>query len=75
MEEDDILQWLLGHLEDDEIEDVDEDTLERMVKEGKTLAVLFCRFLNVKKCCKHQKIQELFFYAFLFSRDENLQVL
>lgn len=44
MEEDDILQWLLGHLEDDEIEDVDEDTLERMVKEGKTLAVLFCRF-------------------------------
>lgn len=47
MEEDDILQWLLGHLEDDEIEDVDEDTLERMVKEGKTMAVLFCNFLKL----------------------------
>lgn len=42
MDEDEILQWLLSHLENDEIEDVDEDTLERMVKEGKTLAVLFC---------------------------------
>lgn len=44
MDEDEILHWLLSHLENDEIEDIDEDTLERMVKEGRTMAVLFCRF-------------------------------
>jgi hypothetical protein len=43
MDEDEILHWLLSHLENDEIEDVDEDTLERMVKEGRTMAVLFCK--------------------------------
>lgn len=42
MDEDEILHWLLNHLENDEIEDIDEDTLERMVKEGRTMAVLFC---------------------------------
>ncbi|KAG5678994.1 hypothetical protein PVAND_008603 [Polypedilum vanderplanki] len=41
MDEDEILQWLLSHLENDEIEDVDEETLEKMVKEGRTMAVLF----------------------------------
>lgn len=43
MDEDEILHWLLSHLENDEIEDIDEDTLERMVKEGRTMAVLFCK--------------------------------
>ena len=43
MDEDEILHWLLSHLENDEIEDVDEETLERMVKEGRTMAVLFCK--------------------------------
>lgn len=44
MDEDEILHWLLGHLENEEIEDIDEDTLDRMVKEGRTMAVLFCKF-------------------------------
>lgn len=44
MDEDEILHWLLSHLENDEIEDIDEDTLDRMVKEGRTMAVLFCKF-------------------------------
>lgn len=47
MDEDEILHWLLGHLENDEIEDIDEDTLERMVKEGRTMAVLFCKRFQV----------------------------
>lgn len=46
MDEDEILHWLLGHLENDEIEDIDEDTLDRMVKEGRTMAVLFCKLLS-----------------------------
>lgn len=43
MDEDEILHWLLGHLEHDEIENIDEEALDRMVKEGKTMAVLFCK--------------------------------
>lgn len=45
MDEDEILHWLLSHLENEEIEDIDEDTLDRMVKEGRTMAVLFCKTL------------------------------
>lgn len=48
MDEDEILHWLLSHLENDEIEDIDEDTLERMVKEGRTMAVLFCKFQSIQ---------------------------
>jgi hypothetical protein len=47
MDEDEILHWLLSHLENDEIEDIDEDALERMVKEGRTMAVLFCESLKL----------------------------
>lgn len=43
MNEDEILQWLLSQLEKDEIEDVTDEMLDRLVKEGKTLAVLFCK--------------------------------
>ncbi|XP_051174999.1 uncharacterized protein LOC127290468 isoform X2 [Leptopilina boulardi] len=39
--EDEILEWLLSQLEKDEIEDVTDEMLDRLVKEGKTLAVLF----------------------------------
>ncbi|XP_048512846.1 uncharacterized protein LOC105690380 isoform X4 [Athalia rosae] len=39
--EDEILEWLLAQLEKDEIEDVTDEMLDRLVKEGKTLAVLF----------------------------------
>lgn len=42
--EDEILQWLLAQLERDEIEDVTDEMLDRLVKEGKTLAVLFCKW-------------------------------
>jgi hypothetical protein len=41
MDEDEILHWLLSEVEKDEIEDVTEEMLEKMVKEGKTMAVLF----------------------------------
>lgn len=41
--EDEILQWLLEQLEKDEIEDVTDEMLDRLIKEGKTLAVLFCK--------------------------------
>lgn len=41
--EDEILEWLVNQLEKDEIEDVTDEMLDKMVKEGKTLAVLFCK--------------------------------
>lgn len=52
-DEDEILHWLLGQLESDEIEDVTDEMLDKLVKEGKTIAVLFCKlnqFLLSLKC-------------------------
>lgn len=43
--EDEILEWLLSQLEKDEIEDVTDEMLDRLIKDGKTLAVLFCKSL------------------------------
>ncbi|KAI5646564.1 thioredoxin-like domain-containing protein [Phthorimaea operculella] len=39
--EDEILEWLVGQLEKDEIEDVTDEMLDRLIKDGKTVAVLF----------------------------------
>lgn len=44
-DEEQILHWLVEQLEKDEIEDVTDEMLDRMVKEGRTIAVLFCKFL------------------------------
>lgn len=40
--EDELLEWLVEQLEKDEIEDVTDEMLDRLIKEGKTIAVLFC---------------------------------
>ncbi|XP_058832627.1 uncharacterized protein LOC131690704 isoform X6 [Topomyia yanbarensis] len=40
-DEDEILKWLLSQLEKDEIEDVTDEMLDKLVKEGKSVAVLF----------------------------------
>ncbi|XP_028171996.1 uncharacterized protein LOC114361215 isoform X1 [Ostrinia furnacalis] len=39
--EEEILEWLVDQLEKDEIEDVTDEMLDRLVKDGKTVAVLF----------------------------------
>ncbi|XP_049785765.1 uncharacterized protein LOC126188248 isoform X2 [Schistocerca cancellata] len=39
--EDEILEWLVDQLEKDEIEDVTDEMLDRLIKDGKTVAVLF----------------------------------
>ncbi|KAL5288605.1 hypothetical protein ACFFRR_009067 [Megaselia abdita] len=41
MDEEQILHWLVGQLEKDEIEDVTDEMLDKMVKEGRVMAVLF----------------------------------
>ncbi|XP_061397424.1 uncharacterized protein LOC133333100 isoform X6 [Musca vetustissima] len=41
MDEEEILHWLVSQLEHDEIEDVTDEMLDKMVKEGRVLAVLF----------------------------------
>ncbi|GAB0094572.1 Kynurenine 3-monooxygenase [Sergentomyia squamirostris] len=40
-DEGEILKWLLSRLEEDEIEDVTDEMLDSLIKEGKHLAVLF----------------------------------
>lgn len=42
--EDEILEWLVGQLEKDEIEDVTDEMLDKLIKDGKTIAVLFCKY-------------------------------
>ncbi|XP_061710950.1 uncharacterized protein LOC133520506 isoform X10 [Cydia pomonella] len=39
--EEEILEWLIGQLEKDEIEDVTDEMLDKLIKDGKTIAVLF----------------------------------
>ncbi|XP_076389661.1 hulk isoform X3 [Megachile rotundata] len=39
--EEEILEWLLSQLEKDEIEDITDEMLDKLIKDGKTLAVLF----------------------------------
>ncbi|KAL1464793.1 hypothetical protein WDU94_004408 [Cyamophila willieti] len=39
--EDEFLEWLVDQLQKDEIEDVTDEMLDRLIKEGKTMAVLF----------------------------------
>lgn len=41
--EEEILEWLVSQLEKDEIEDITDEMLDRLIKDGKTLAVLFCK--------------------------------
>lgn len=43
-DEEEILQWLLSQLEKDEIEDVTDEMLDKLIKEGKSVAVLFCKW-------------------------------
>lgn len=42
--EEEILEWLVDQLEKDEIEDVTDEMLDRLIKDGKTVAVLFCKY-------------------------------
>lgn len=44
--EDEILEWLVDQLEKDEIEDVTDEMLDRLIKDGKTVAVLFCEYIS-----------------------------
>lgn len=47
--EDEVLEWLVSQLEKDEIEDVTDEMLDRLIKEGKTVAVLFCKYHKSNK--------------------------
>lgn len=42
--EEEILHWLVEQLEKDEIEDVTDEMLDKLIKDGKTIAVLFCEY-------------------------------
>lgn len=41
--EEDFLEWLVEQLEKDEIEDVTDEMLDKLINEGKNIAVLFCK--------------------------------
>ena len=41
-DEDEVLAWLIHQLESDEIEDVTDEMLDKLIKEESHVAVLFC---------------------------------
>lgn len=43
-EEEEFLEWLVQQLEKDEIEDVTDEMLDKLIKDSKFLAVLFCTY-------------------------------
>jgi hypothetical protein len=43
--EDALLHWLIDQLQKDEIEDITNEMMDRLIKEGKNIAVLFCMYL------------------------------
>lgn len=45
-DEEEILKWLLSQLENDEIEDVTDEMLDKLIKEGNEMLVLFCEFAS-----------------------------
>lgn len=42
--EDALLQWLIDQLQKDEIEDITNEMMDRLIKEGKNIAVFFCMY-------------------------------
>lgn len=66
MDEDEILHWLLSQLEKDEIEDVTEEMLDKLVKEGRTMAVLFCKLGLIPN-----PVESLLTTFFFFTDDNN----
>jgi len=44
-DEDALLRWLVDQLQKDEIEDITNEMMDRLIKEGKNIAVLFCMYL------------------------------
>lgn len=47
--EDALLHWLIDQLQKDEIEDITNEMMDRLIKEGKNIAVLFCMYLALIK--------------------------
>lgn len=45
-QEEDFLEWLVEQLEKDEIEDVTDEMLDKLINEGKNIAVLFCKYIQ-----------------------------
>lgn len=44
--EDEVLKWLTHQAESDEIEDVTDEMLDKLIAEKKHLAVLFCELVS-----------------------------
>lgn len=47
-DEDALLHWLIDQLQKDEIEDITNEMMDRLIKEGKNIAVLFCMYLTIE---------------------------
>lgn len=58
MKEEEVLQWLIDQLANDEIEDINENTLDSLIQNNAYVAVFFCKFYkfpNLKCNCMLKK--------------------
>lgn len=67
MDEEQILHWLVSQLEKDQIEDITDEVLDKWVKEGKAMAVLFCKIISLLSNSKYF----IFVFCFLLLSDDN----
>lgn len=65
--EEEFLEWLVQQLEKDEIEDVTDEMLDKLIKTSKFLAVLFCKYEILKYICIYKIKQMCINYCSKFS--------
>ena len=45
LNEEEVLAWLIEQLHTDEIEDINDEMLDKLIREANHLAVLFCKYI------------------------------
>ena len=65
--EEEVLAWLIEQLHSDEIEDITDEMLDKLIRESNHLAVLFCEYGEKKNLKKKSLSEALFYFFYLFS--------
>lgn len=50
MKEEEVLEWLIHHVEHEEIADITDEMLDKLIVNEPFLAVLFCEYKNTTYC-------------------------
>ena len=53
--EEEVLEWLIEQVETEEIEEVTDEMLEKLIERSENLAVLFCKKMCIQKIIQFSK--------------------